>query len=1115
MPDSLASTGGGFQDKGKAIEITSLFSCPVRFMKSLPPQATTMSKYFTTRFASGLIAAWVIQLGFSPVSMAAQVQAGPNPIVRVAQDAGPEQAFPALDWHSFEVGNVRTFPDGSSTLGPWSFQPGASVVHDDDVEPDTTSANDFRAAFLEGGSSFETLGWIEQGTWRLRLKAAQREGGTGNQAVEVLVDGIRLAKFMPGATYSEFISRPIHIANTGDHLLEFRGSGGVQDAALLDDVMLEPIAAWNSVSTWGAPVPTGTDHVKIPAGIEVAIDGVCSAKKVDVDGELLLSNLNGSLKTRYVLVDGAAARFEVGTEGAPFEEAFTLSLKGNNPDAMDLPGMSANTKALVAMNGGQVDMHGQPKTSWSRLSMTALAGDDVIEVDLDAASNWQAGDQIVISGTTHQKPNDDYIDYAEVATIKSVTGTTVELVEGLVNNHNGSNTTLNLTHTNLGTQWTPEQRAEVGMLTHNVKVTGVITPDHRAFGGHIMMMRDPSSPSSIGGRGRFSGVELYQMGQMGKMGRYPMHWHLQADHGAGQYFRDSSVHESFNRAITIHGTESVEVENNVAYRHIGHGIFLEDGAERFNKINHNLALSTLRPDPLLEFLPGLYFVPLLESDHIFSQGSAIQNRSPSTFWITNPNNEFRGNVAAGTEGTGYWFALPDEVLSPSSDMPYFQNADIHPTTEILGAFEDNTSHSCYSGLDLNDGLQFGTEDLIPNRDWLPTVPATIKNFTAWACGSGIYTGEGHGEIIFDNAMLLDNSSALDFAGYHLVTNSVIVGDSGLGLFTPISSERFALRLYHNFKLTDSLVTGFNAAQSSLIINIGGAQKHLNTNISGVEFDAVSTVKEPWVPNFTHNDYVGVDSRKWGLSIRDLDGSLTGIPGYSIIGAHSMMHLDLSATPGFNESVPGISYPVGSPELLFLSPFTFGHLRLTFLNQHGNPTIDPPELTVSRTHIYGWFPTYTMDWVSSVDQPAHNDEKLQLPLILDRDIFPAPFDDPAYLPMDDFRYEMDWSTARWDMPADGYLELKLDDVMDLTDRVVVSFTGLRGITDLSLNVNGTPQAPELGVGALDDASAFEWYYNDVDGVLWMVFTGTPDEDDTTQLGVDLREYECQVELDWTN
>ena len=1047
--------------------------------------------------------------------MGAQILRSPVNKPRVAQGAGPEQAFPTSDWHSFETGTVITFPDGSSTLGPWYFAPGAGVVHDNNVDPDTTSPTDFMAASLSGSSSFETLSGIEQGIWRLRVQAAQRDRGTRNQVVEVRIDGTLLAVFTPGPTYSEFVTRPIEISIAGDYQLEFQGVGGAQDSALLDDVMLEPVAPWSSVSTWGGYIPNGTSPVIIPQGVAVALDGDCRSRTVDVHGELLTSNVDASLEARYVLVSGVDAKFEVGAEGAPFLQDFTLRLKGKNPDAMDLPGMTANTKALMAMDGGQVDMHGEPKTSWTRLNATALAGSTSIEVELDAAANWKVGDQVVISGTTHQKPNDDYIDYAEVATIGSVNGTTIGLQAPLVHDHNGVNTSLNLTHAALGTQWAPEQRAEVGMLTHNVKVEGVMDSTHPTFGGHIMMMRDPSSPASIGGRGRFSGVELYHMGKMGKLGRYPMHWHLLADQGAGQYFRDSSVHESFNRAITIHGTESAEVVNNVAYRHIGHGIFLEDGAERFNKINYNLALSTLRPDPRMEYLPGVYYIPLLESDHIFSSGPGIQNRSPSTYWITNPNNEFRGNVAAGTEGTGYWFALPETVLSPSGDMQYFQNANISPTTEVLGVFEGNSCHSSYTGMDLNDALDSVSGEIISNRDWLPTVPATIQDFTAWACGGGIYTGEGHGEITFDGAMLLDNTSALDFAGYHLVTNSAIVGDSGLGSFTPISGERFALRLYHNFKLTDSLVTGFNAAQSSLLINNGGAQKHLNTNFSGVQFDPLSMVKTPWVPNFTDPEYVGVDSRKWGLSIRDLDGSLTGTPGYSIIGSHEMMHVDLSATPYFSESVPGITYPLGSPELLFLSPLTFGHLRLTYLNIHDNPTFDPPELNVTRVHIPGWFPPYNMDWISSLDQPEGSDEKLQLPLILDRDVFPVPFDDPAYLPLDDFRYEIDWSIARWSKPTTGYVELKLDDTMDLTDRVFVSFTGLQGISNLSVTVNDVAQGPELGTGALDVATGFEWYFDDVAGILWMVFTGTPDEDDTTQLGQDLREYECKVALDWTN
>jgi hypothetical protein len=70
------------------------------------------------------------------------------------------------------------------------------------------------------------------------------------------------------------------------------------------------------------------------------------------------------------------------------------------------------------------------------------------------------------------------------------------------------------------------------------------------------------------------------MGQKAIMGRYPIHWHLVTDQAQGQYVRNSSIHHSFNRAVTIHGTDYITVEDNFCYDHIGHGIFLENGAER-------------------------------------------------------------------------------------------------------------------------------------------------------------------------------------------------------------------------------------------------------------------------------------------------------------------------------------------------------------------------------------------------------------------------------------------------------------------------------------------------------------------------------------------------------
>ncbi len=58
------------------------------------------------------------------------------------------------------------------------------------------------------------------------------------------------------------------------------------------------------------------------------------------------------------------------------------------------------------------------------------------------------------------------------------------------------------------------------------------------------------------------------------------------------YIIDNSIHHSFQRAVTVHGTQYARVMNNVAYFVRGHTFFVEDGAEKNNVFDNNLAIST-------------------------------------------------------------------------------------------------------------------------------------------------------------------------------------------------------------------------------------------------------------------------------------------------------------------------------------------------------------------------------------------------------------------------------------------------------------------------------------------------------------------------------------------
>lgn len=105
---------------------------------------------------------------------------------------------------------------------------------------------------------------------------------------------------------------------------------------------------------------------------------------------------------------------------------------------------------------------------------------------------------------------------------------------------------------------------------------------------------------------------------------------------------------------------------------------LEDGGELGNTFARNLGASTLRVEQLIR---------AEETDD-----------SPSTFWITNPDNTWVDNVAAGSASTGFWFEMRTRVRAPTRGR--WLPDDYNPKEIPLRRFARNVAHS--NG---NDGLQ--------------------------------------------------------------------------------------------------------------------------------------------------------------------------------------------------------------------------------------------------------------------------------------------------------------------------------------------------------------------------------------------------------------------------
>ncbi len=175
------------------------------------------------------------------------------------------------------------------------------------------------------------------------------------------------------------------------------------------------------------------------------------------------------------------------------------------------------------------------------------------------------------------------------------------------------------------------------------------------------------------------GVEFAQLGQGGRSGHYPVHFHMARRTPVGTTIADSSINESMTRWIVLHATQDVLLARNVGWKSIGHGFYLEEATEVNNKLYANLGIfaraavvshkdADLDKDANPRKVPGILAqrleIPPTFKPTIDDPSGAEADRfpfhsdfnHPSVFWIMNGWNDFIGNMAAGAGmcGACYW-----------------------------------------------------------------------------------------------------------------------------------------------------------------------------------------------------------------------------------------------------------------------------------------------------------------------------------------------------------------------------------------------------------------------------------------------------------------------------
>ncbi|GIL53447.1 hypothetical protein Vafri_9024 [Volvox africanus] len=481
-------------------------------------------------------------------------------------------------------------------------------------------------------------------------------------------------------------------------------------------IQYQYIDVWSRNSTWGGgPLPGYEDSVVIPAGRTVLLD--ISPPKLYVivlEGNLIFDDTKEyiNLQAHYIIVKGG--NFTIGSAEKPYPGRANITMHGL-PNSRDLPQYGA--KAL-GVRTGLVSFYGQPKIPhYTKLNQTANVNDTYIIVN--GAVNWQVGDRIVIASSSFMPWEVDEVIITALDNTTVPRCTVISLDTPLKYTHLGE------IHNQDGVPMPLDMRAEVAVLTRNIVLQGDYTSAKYQYGVQVMVNTPSYLPTGLV---RFDNIEITQSGQAFRLGRYSMHWHLLGDVAWQTWVRGCAIHHTYNRAITVHGTHRAIIQNVTAYHTMGHTFFLEDGIESMTLMDGNIAIYVKVSDALLN-----------------------TDTTPGAFWLTNPNNTVRNNVAVGSHGYGFWYRMLDYPDGPSA------TTKVCPKFTPLLEFTNNTAHSnMFYGLRIHP--EFYPRNIPCNGFYgvFQQMPAVFNGLVAYKNGVKGAVASQVGLVQFINMVMGDN-----------------------------------------------------------------------------------------------------------------------------------------------------------------------------------------------------------------------------------------------------------------------------------------------------------------------------------------------------------------------
>ncbi len=733
------------------------------------------------------------------------------------------------------------------------------------------------------------------------------------------------------------------------------------------------LVTWTKWSEYkkGISFTAGKD-LTIPSTANITFDGdkVDTFGKLTINGGFRCADGARTLKAKAILVSGAGASFTCGGGLAdstssgytqvPRKDGFTIELfeqaafskdemmAGCSAMDMDMSMVDSGYQAFAVTCGATLDLNGfVPTVLWTRLSSTATPGGKTLTVkDMLDCSVWKNGEEVAIASSSFDDTQSEQRTIQSCAS--SAAGSVIAVSSALEHSHFGGP---QVTYT-AGTKTLPlVNQAEVALLSRRIRFKGTETDKKAA---HMLFM---SAPGNI----RIGGVEFSTVGRMGELGRYPAHFHRVKDHiGRDAWIKNSSIHGSFSRCVTLHETNNVQIVNNICYDHYGHGFFLEEGNETGNVFERNLGFRTKETDEGRQ---------LLETDR--TSLNPHNSAGASTFWISNPDNVYKNNVAAGSAGSGFWFGLKDAAHIP--DM-----MTVPPVNTAMRQFEGNLAHSCSQGVTVDQGpngdcpttanprnpcsggsfdkdtADFPTKQTV----YMPSTSATIKKLTAYKCRDFGIWFSARGRNVITDSIFADNQLHVGLVFDSVLRDSVIVAKTDnfdpaveIPMTFPkgVVQKTFAATLIYdgpNFldnvhfegfptTLTYTDSTGKTTSYDSNLFSLttAAANRSPSHRVRGLSFGAGNTTPYTTVTtvstgktdgsyglgtkilaDFQH-DLAHPNKDNWSAGVWDMDGSLTGKTNSTVVPKEQISNVsDCSSDSRFLNAL--------------ICPGRFGHVELS-------------------------------------------------------------------------------------------------------------------------------------------------------------------------------------------